>query len=157
MTEINGDQARAIAALVAALRPEWDLPGIRAALWEAKERGSPWNVAHAALYAAQDPKNRTPAIIPMAGEHWTKGRELGAGDSLHTARCDRPGHGSYFAHNCGACKADRLAVEGEPVHQAPRTPRVPPERVRQILEAATDPEPEHHPHDDARTRAAGKD
>lgn len=156
MTEINADQAGALAALVAALRPEWDLPGIRKALWEARTRGTPWDVAHAALYAAQDPKNRTPAVIPMVGTHWVASKPLGEAGAIRYPRCEEPGHQSFAAYNCSACRSEQLERTGEPVHQAPRTPRVPPERIAEILATAT-PEPEHHPHDDARTRAAGKD
>lgn len=155
MSEINREQAHAVAALVAALRPEWDTPGILKALSDARDRGTAWDVAHAALHAAENPRAKTPAIIALAGEHWTKGKELGAAEGLRTPRCDVVGHGSYFAHNCGACKADRVEATTALAHQAPRTPPVPTERVRQILAGATRPEPDHH--HDARTRAAGKD
>ena len=111
MTEINAEQARALAALVAKLRTDWDLPGICKALWDAKTRAGAWDVAHGALHAALDPKNRTPAVIALGGVHWTKGRKLGSG-SLQAPRSSLPGHSSYFAGSCGACRADSLGREG---------------------------------------------
>lgn len=107
MITIDRDQAGVLAALVAALRPDWDEPGILKALSDARTRGDAYRLAHAALYAAEDVRNRTPAIIALTGEHWTRGRELGTGDTNY-ARCIEPGHTSYAADNCGACRADRM-------------------------------------------------
>lgn len=143
MTTITRDQAHALAALLATLRPDWQPPGILKALSDARERADAWSLAHAALHAAQDPKVRTPAVIALAGEHWTKGKALGTGDPLHFARCPEDGHSSYPASSCGACKADRIATT------APRSPEprgVPmPDTVRAVIrrphEANTEQQP----------------
>jgi hypothetical protein len=52
------------------VRPDWDTKGIVHALGQAKDRGTAAQVAVAALVAAQNAKNRTPAVIPLAGPHW---------------------------------------------------------------------------------------
>lgn len=109
MTEsLNPAQAEALATLVRSLRPEWDVPGIKTALWNARDRGTAWDVTHAALYAAGDLSNRTPAIIALAGPHWTRGRELGSSDP-RGEKCDQPGHEGKPAHNCSYCIADAKA------------------------------------------------
>jgi hypothetical protein len=112
MTKINREQAHALAALVAALRTDWDTPGVLKAIYDARDRGDAFRVAHAALYAAETPTNRTPAVIALAGEHWARGRDVGTGDTRFD-RCDVPGdaHRSYPKGRCGACRADGLAVD----------------------------------------------
>lgn len=108
-SQITRVQADALAALVASLRPEWDVRGIVKALFDARERGSAHDVAHAAINAAADLTHRTPAVIALAGPHWPSRPDVTA--PLHYARCQVDGHRSYPAHSCGACRADRLARE----------------------------------------------
>ena len=127
---INREQAHALAALIAALRDDWDTAGVLKALSDARDRSTAWDLAHAALHAAQNPKIKTPAVIAMAGEHWTVGKALGE-STTDAPRCPEPGHTSYFAHNCGYCKAERL--ETVRLNQGDRTPAVPPERINQSL------------------------
>ncbi|KZM36064.1 hypothetical protein OJAG_12680 [Oerskovia enterophila] len=109
---ITQDPARVLAALVTHLRPDWDVPGILKAIYAAKDRGDAFRVAHAALYAAETPTNRTPAVIALTGEHWARGRDVGAGDTRFE-RCDVPGdaHRSFPKGRCGACRADELAAD----------------------------------------------
>lgn len=116
---LNGNTAEALANLLHALRPEWGIAGIKAALFTAKDRGDAHVVAHAALYAAEDLGNRTPAIIPLPGPHWTRGRELGSSNP-GGAKCDQPGHEGKPAHNCAYCIADSKARDDEVAltHQA---------------------------------------
>lgn len=131
--QINRDQAHALATLITAMRPEWDTPGILKALSDARDRTTGWDLAHAALHAAANPKAKTPAVIALAGEHWTAGKALGTVTTTG-AKCPEPGHTSFYAHNCGSCRAEQL--EGERVNQQPRVPVVSSERVKQILEQA---------------------
>lgn len=107
MTEI---QAEKIAAAVQSLRPTWDAHGIKIALGKARTEGEPWQVAIAAIAAAADSSNRTPAVIAMPGNHWRPARldttpEVGAG---RRARCTVYGHEAYPAHACAGCRADAL-------------------------------------------------
>lgn len=69
-TRITRRQATALAELIHALRPEWDAPGVLAAIGEARDVGPAPMVAIAAIRAATTPTNRTPAVIPMEGAHW---------------------------------------------------------------------------------------
>ena len=65
--------ADALASLLGRLRPDWQMPGIMAALADERLRGrNPFAVARAAILAAGNPKVRTPAVIAMDGEHWNE-------------------------------------------------------------------------------------
>lgn len=114
MMTMDRPQAQALAALIHALRPEWEPAGIMTALAAARDRGDAFEVAQAAIHAASVKANRTPAVIPLAGEHWTRGRALGASGTtdVRFERCDQPGHTSFPASNCGACRSEQIAGEG---------------------------------------------
>lgn len=113
MTEsLNGNAAEAVANLLHGLRPEWGIAGIKTALFNARDRGTAFEVIHAALYAAEDLTVRTPAVIALAGPHWTRGRELGSSNPRGT-KCDQPGHEGKPAHNCSYCIADGKARDDE--------------------------------------------
>lgn len=64
-------QAEALAAFIALLRPGWDAAGIMAALGQGRMMGTAADLAVAAIAAAMEPSNRTPAIIAKPGAHWT--------------------------------------------------------------------------------------
>lgn len=73
MSELTRAQAEALARWIhEAVRPDWDVSGIVAALGEAKGKGTAATVAVAAIVAADTPANRTPGVIPLAGPHWPK-------------------------------------------------------------------------------------
>jgi len=146
MTE-NLNLADHLAAVIHAIRTDWDIKGIKTALMNAKDRGTPAEVAHAAIYAAQDPTNRTPAVIPLSGPHWSRGRELtstGAVPERNDARCER--HDWERARGCRACRSEALEVTEQQQHLV--SVGIPRDRVRQILAGVTVP--------DVRMRAAGE-
>lgn len=96
---MNFQMQKALAQLVHAIRSDWDVNGIIAALGTAREHGRADDIraiTDAAVAAALDVKNRTPAVIPMNGEHWNARR--------HTpprARLD-------MKRTCGICSRDEL-------------------------------------------------
>jgi len=104
--------ARATAELVQALRPDWTVAAVLSVLENAPRRGgSIGDLAVAAVRAAIDPDTRVPAVIGADGPHWSHvARPVGAREM----RCPKPGHGSYPAHNCGACRVDSFGPS-EPV------------------------------------------
>jgi hypothetical protein len=67
---LGHDQAKALAAFINTLRPDWDKPGILHYVGAARFRGDTAGVSIAAIRAALDPNNRTPAVIAMDGRHW---------------------------------------------------------------------------------------
>lgn len=137
-------------------RPNWPIRSLCTWLQADHAHRPLRDVAVALAWIATDPATKTPKRMNEAGPWWTAVGAAGTDgqEPLRFERCPLDGHTSYRADNCGACKADRVAIEGEPTHQGRRTPRVPPERIAEILATAT-PAPE--PHDDAHSRAAGKD
>jgi hypothetical protein len=117
-------QAEAIAALVHLLREDWDARGVLAALVALKDHDAPAFVAIAAVTAAMDRTNRTPAVIPLAGKHWTTARPedhvptVGPGKER---RC--PDHEFELARNCRWCRADSLGGVPNPfVREEPIEP-----------------------------------
>lgn len=67
---ITHDQAKRLAELIHWLRGDWDVKGILAALYDAAGKGGNFDLAQAAIRAASDPGNRTPAVIALEGPHW---------------------------------------------------------------------------------------
>lgn len=91
--KFNQDHAKHLAALIHSLRPDWDLPGINDALYRAKDRGDAIEVCVGALRGCA-PTNRTPAVIPMDGNHWrdtvatlSTRRAAAADKAVHCDRC----------------------------------------------------------------------
>lgn len=70
MTTMTANQGETLANLIHQLRPEWGLAGVAKALYEAREMADAMTLTRAALAAAADPGNRTPAIIGLHGPHW---------------------------------------------------------------------------------------
>lgn len=128
------DEATTLTHLIHLIRRDWDEAGIMAALATARDRGDALDVAHAALYAAGDRANRTPAIIPLAGEHWMRGHALGT-TSYRDERCAEPGHQSYPRHNCGLCRSEQLARRDDVPPPEPAR-RIDPDRRRELAAAA---------------------
>ena len=63
-----------LASLVATIRPDWQEPGIRAALHKVADRPLV-DVAQAALAACLRVDQRTPDVISRDGPHWPSGRQ----------------------------------------------------------------------------------
>lgn len=134
--ELNHEQAKHLAALVAALRPGWDVPGVRKALWDARTKGTPDQVAHAAITAAMDPTNRTPAVIALDGPHWATVRPVETRGANYD-RCQVPGHEQWPAWHCAGCRADaRVADSPRETAPEPFDPGPGPELARTALHAA---------------------
>ncbi|GII98369.1 hypothetical protein CLV28_0694 [Sediminihabitans luteus] len=133
MNEITADGARALAALVSTIRPAWGAAGVLAALADARHRGTAAELAHAAITAATTPEARTPAVIAMDGPHWHTTHHPAS--STDYDRCTQPGHGSFPAWNCGACRSEDL--EGQRPTTPPRAePSVSYEHGPRIVRAA---------------------
>ena len=112
--EMTYKQGKALAAFLRELRGDWDKPGIEHALGVARGKGTAPVVAVAAIRAAAQASNRTPAVIGMDGAHW---REPATGQPKATHATLRPPqrheecpeHGGEWAGTCRGCAADQLA------------------------------------------------
>ncbi|MGH3447091.1 MAG: hypothetical protein ACRDP4_05665 [Nocardioidaceae bacterium] len=82
---IDKSQAEHLAALIHAIREDWGLSGIMAALVKVRERPLA-DVTLAAMLAASVASNRTPEIIAMGGDHWRDVRHATTSEaSRHTS------------------------------------------------------------------------
>jgi hypothetical protein len=68
------EQAEMLATLTSSLRTDWGVPGIVAALEKVASTHDAMELTLATLHAADDPSNRTPAIIALPGRHWDLAR-----------------------------------------------------------------------------------
>lgn len=96
--------AEHLAAVIHAIRDDWDERGILAAL--GKLRTKPlWQVVIAAALAAHNPSARTPEVIALQGDHW---RDL---RTATTSPADR--HPSLVPLNelCDICSRERHQCE----------------------------------------------
>ena len=93
-------QGQRLCELIHLLRPEWDLPGITAAVRKAAEIASGPEVCVAALRVAANLEARTPGLIPQPGPHW---QQTTAGKNLPPTPCGI--HPSHPALGCPECKA----------------------------------------------------
>jgi len=102
-------QEVAIATAVQQLRPDWDHPGIVAALRAAQAHGTPAEVAAAACRLAGDTNTRTPGRLKDPGAHWKAPAEGGPTVSVVVTRC--PEHPEHPAARCPACDSRRGEVD----------------------------------------------
>ncbi|MCL2089876.1 MAG: hypothetical protein FWH11_01400 [Micrococcales bacterium] len=103
---ITESQAQALAALMTALRPDWDIPGCRTAIHAARHRGPAVEIVHAAVELTKRDDLKTPTVLAKDGKHWPSGTPKR--DDHRFERCQVLGHGSYPASNCGACRVDSV-------------------------------------------------
>lgn len=97
---ISRSQAEHLAALVHAIRPDWDAPGILAALVKVRTRPLAL-VAYAAVRAAENTSNRTPAVIALDGTHWRPPTAAELPTPIPPSKCDRCG--GFWRDPHGAC------------------------------------------------------
>ena len=67
---ITDSQTRPLAALVAALRPDWDVPGIAAAIHKARLRAPADELSIALIRLTKRDDLRSPAVLIEDGQHW---------------------------------------------------------------------------------------
>ena len=108
-TASAGEWALHLARFANTLRPDWDVPGIRAAIHTARNLGSREDIAHALIELTSRTDLRTPALLTTDGPHWHTGRTPSA--RIELARCTTYGHEHYAAHNCPACRFDHLGKD----------------------------------------------
>lgn len=115
------EQAETLAHLVHLLRPEWDEPGIFAALKDLAGR-DPFETTMRAVRAAGRPDCKTPGVIALNGPHAREPqpheRPVGRGPSPDQECQTHPGQ---YAASCSGCAADRIAraeQEADQRHEA---------------------------------------
>lgn len=102
------EQGQAIAALMSALRDDWDEPGCLAAVAAVKDR-DPHDVAMAAIRLCATAEAKTPGALKVAGQHWRE-RVSGATVRYPPKRGeDCRKHAGEWPETCRGCASDRLA------------------------------------------------
>jgi hypothetical protein len=93
-----------------ALRPDWPVRSVLTALARDHTDRAYRDLAVALVAVATDPRTKTPARLAEAGPWWHAARALDdTATEYRFERCAIPGHGSYRADNCGACRSERIA------------------------------------------------
>jgi hypothetical protein len=130
MTALTRDAAGHLAEAIARLRPDWQAPGILAALEKAvqrPDRPDAWQTIIATARAAAEPTNRTPAVIALDGQHWRPAHPDEAAKVTPTAV-------PLEDVVCGHC--GRLKAEGDIEHRKHCGRVAEPERVHSLADAA---------------------
>lgn len=112
---ITREEATALAELICAVRPQWNTRGVLSkGLAPLAKHPAPLPViAWAAIRAAQDPDNRTPAVIPLNGPHWNLSDQPKPPRLTPDLEC--PQHLGQWAGNCRSCAVDGISHPGDPV------------------------------------------
>lgn len=120
---ITESQARALAALLHELRPEWVAASILTLLWEHRDEHPFPDLCTAAVTVANDPTKRTPGIIFMDGPHWHPTRPQAAtGQQFLTAaeksRLQGAQLAGYYAGKAGTTKLPAGFITGSDLNPA---------------------------------------
>ena len=155
MTQLQGQK---LAELINALRPSWGTNGIFEAIGGAVtgNMGDAHEVSLAAIRAARDPTNKTPAIIRLPGKHWSVEQDLADTRAELKAAKDRIA-GKYSAPDtndpwcedhpdqrlsfCKECAKEKVPMPPNFRELAGIAPKLPRKRHRSVEEAETGQEP----------------
>lgn len=108
---ITTPQARALAVLTNTLRPDWDVPGIAAAIHRARHRAPADELAIAMVRFTRRDDLRTPAVFPDDGTHWM-GLPVAEARAPQRRKC--PVHGiavRLVDGLCTGCIADQKGAD----------------------------------------------
>lgn len=82
---ITEPQAQSLAKLLHEIRPDWITTSLLNLLWQHRDNHELPTLAAAAIAAANNPLNRTPAVIFMDGPHWQQQEARQAPQQFQTA------------------------------------------------------------------------
>ena len=100
---ISKVEAQALAAFIGRVRPDWQHPGIMAAIEKAAPLGSAAAIGAALCRLAENYELRTPAILEQPGTHWS-----GTTVASRQPPSMCPDHPSERASTCALCAADAV-------------------------------------------------
>lgn len=114
----TADEIARIAAAMNAVRPDWRTSSLVTFLTRHHANRPYRDLAVAAMAVATDERTQTPQLLNQHGPWWVAAQTAAGQVTDHRfARCPEPGHSSYPAHNCGACKADAAESAGEAIRE----------------------------------------
>ncbi len=109
---LTRNEIERLAAAANALRPDWPVRSLCTWLQNDHAARAYRDVAVALAWIACDPTSVTPKRMNEIGPWWTAAKAAGTdATDLHFKRCQEPGHSSYSATNCSACRSEKYAVE----------------------------------------------
>lgn len=111
------NEIQTIAAAMHAIRPDWPPRSLATFLEKNLPTRSFHDLAVAGIVVALDQRTKTPHLLLEHG-HWWIAATAARGDTntislTRAPRCEKEGHGSFLARNCGACKADNYATAAQ--------------------------------------------
>jgi len=93
-----------------ALRPDWPVSSLCTWLQADHATRAYRDVAVALAWVACDPQTQTPKRMNEMGPWWQAVRQAGSdATDIHFERCQEPGHSSFPAWNCAACRSEEIA------------------------------------------------
>lgn len=108
---ISSAQARALAVFVNTIRPDWDVPGIAAALHRARHRAPVDELATAVIRFSRRDDLRTPAVFADDGTHWM-GLPVAEARAPKRPKCPTHGIAVRLVDGlCTGCVADTKAAD----------------------------------------------
>lgn len=84
---ITRTQAESLATFIAKMRPDWDHPGIVAAIGKAQSQATALQIARALVNLAENRELHTPALLPEKGNHWRDASEAIGPNASHNVHC----------------------------------------------------------------------
>lgn len=75
---ITDTEAQTLALLLSQMRPDWNPAGVLSLIKKNRDHHQFPALARAAVNAATNPNNRTPAVIFMPGSHWADPNTMNA-------------------------------------------------------------------------------
>lgn len=108
------DEIQRIAAAMNALRPDWKPSSLVTFLTRHHSARAYRDLAIAGTAVATDTKTKTPQLLNEHGPWWAAAQTAAGAVTDHRyARCEQPGHTSFPAWNCAACRSEQLAAPDE--------------------------------------------
>lgn len=108
------DEIQRIAAAMNSVRPDWRTTSLVTFLTKNHAARSYRDLAIAGVAVATDPRTQTPHLLNEHGPWWVAAQTAAGNTTDHRyARCTEPGHTSFPAWNCAACRSEKLAADDE--------------------------------------------
>jgi len=108
-----------IAAAMNVIRPKWPIKSLVTFLTNHHARRPYRDLLIAGVVVASDERTETPKLLNQHGPWWAAAQAAFVHVEVSHEKCAEPGHTSYPAHNCGACRAEDLEAD---TTTAPPTP-----------------------------------
>jgi hypothetical protein len=108
----TADEIQRIAAAMNALRPDWKPSSLVTFLTKHHSARAYRDLAIAGTAVATDTRTKTPQLLNEHGPWWVAAQTAAGNTTDHRyARCEQPGHTSFAAWNCAACRSEKLAAD----------------------------------------------